>query len=218
MGDITVALIDYNMGNIRSIKNALEIFTENVRVVSEGAELGSPSAVVVPGVGSFGDGIKNLRQQGFIEPLCELIVDRKIPYLGICLGLQFLADQSTEQGVHDGLGWISGEVTRIMPQNQKHRVPHMGWNSVRFASDTDTVLFREFDTNGTFYFVHSYHLDPETIEHNQITSTSWHGTKVTASIRQNNIFGVQFHPEKSQAAGLKVIENFVQYVNRGGDL
>jgi len=218
MDTVTVALIDYNMGNIRSIQNGFEIFTEDVRIVSDGSELGSPSAVVVPGVGSFGDGIENLRQQGFIEPLRELVVDKKTPYLGICLGLQFLADYSTERGVYDGLGWISGEVTRIKPQNDEYRVPHMGWNSVRFEDNTNTVLFREFDMNDTFYFVHSYHLDPETIKDSQITSTSWHGTEVTASIRQNNIFGVQFHPEKSQGAGLKVIENFVEYANRGDDL
>jgi glutamine amidotransferase len=215
---MTVALVDYNMGNMRSIRNALRVITQDVRTISEGDELGSPDAVVVPGVGSFADGMENLRQRGFIEPLTELVVNQEIPYLGICLGLQFLADHSTEGGVHDGLGWLSGEVTRIQPESDEFRVPHMGWNNTDITPETDTVLFHEFDSSGTFYFVHSYHLSPETTDQSQITSTSWHGTDVTASVRQNNIFGVQFHPEKSQAAGLKIIESFVSHANEGDDL
>jgi glutamine amidotransferase len=218
MNDPTVALIDYDMGNMRSIRNALRVMTKDVTTVSDGGELGSPNAVVVPGVGSFADGMANLRQRGFIEPLTELVVDEKTPYLGICLGLQFVADHSTERGVHDGLGWINGEVTRLQPESEEFRVPHMGWNNVEIRSNEDEVLYKEFESSGTFYFVHSYHLSPETTDNSHITSTSWHGTDVTASIRQDNIFGVQFHPEKSQATGIKVIENFVDYVNGGDSL
>jgi len=215
---MTVALVDYNMGNIRSIRNALRVVTQDVRTISEGDQIGSPDAVVVPGVGSFANGMENLRKKEFVEPLTELVVDEETPYLGICLGLQFLADHSTEQGVHDGLGWMPGEVTRIEPETDKFRVPHMGWNSARIDPETDSVLFDEFGTSGTFYFVHSYHLNPKTTEKSQVTSTSWHGTDVTASVRRNNIFGVQFHPEKSQGTGLKVIENFVSHAKRGDDL
>lgn len=215
---MSIALVDYDMGNMRSIRNALQVVTKDVRTVSKAHDLGSPDGIVVPGVGSFADGMQNLRQQGFVEPLTELVVEKETPYLGICLGLQFLADHSTERGVHDGLGWVSGEVTRIEPETDEFCVPHMGWNNVRITTENDTLLFDEFDTSGTFYFVHSYHLAPETTNRNQITSIARHGIDVTASIRQNNIFGVQFHPEKSQAAGLKVIENFISYANGGDDL
>jgi glutamine amidotransferase len=194
------------------------VVTQDVRTVSEGEELGSPDAVVVPGVGSFADGIENLRQRGFVKPLTELVVAGDTPYLGICLGLQFLADHSTEHGVHDGLGWISGEVTRVAPETDEFRVPHMGWNDTHVITATDSVLFDGFDNDGTFYFVHSYHLDPKTTDKSIITSTSWHGIDLTASIRQSNIFGVQFHPEKSQAAGLKLIENFISHANGDDDL
>jgi glutamine amidotransferase len=213
-----VALVDYGMGNMKSIRNALRVVTKDVRIVTEGCELELPDAVVVPGVGSFADGMENLRQRGFIEPLTELVLKEEIPYLGICLGLQFLAERSTEGGVQEGMGWISGKVTRIEPDTEKFRVPHMGWNNVSLSPEIDSILFDGFDTDGTFYFVHSYHLDPETIDQSRITSTSWHGTDVTASIRKNNIFGVQFHPEKSQATGLKLLENFTSYVNGGDDL
>ena len=218
MNDVTVALVDYNMGNIRSIRNALNLITDNVRTVSDGSELGSPDAVVVPGVGAFADGMENLRQRGFVEPLTEMSVDEETPYLGICLGLQFLADRSTERGTHDGLGWVSGEVRRIAPDSDEFRVPHMGWNSVDIDAAKDPTLFRDFNSNGTFYFVHSYHFDPETTDTDHITASSWHGTNVTAAIREGNIFGVQFHPEKSQGAGLKVIENFINFVNGCDDL
>jgi glutamine amidotransferase len=217
MNDVTVALVDYNMGNIRSIRNALNLVAEDVRTVSDGSDLGSPDAVVVPGVGAFSDGMENLRQRGFIDPLTELSVNEETPYLGICLGLQFLADGSTEHGTHDGFGWISGEVKRITPNSDEFRVPHMGWNSVEIAHTADPILFRGFDSSGTFYFVHSYHLDPETTDADLITASSWHGTDVTAAIRSNNIFGVQFHPEKSQGAGLKIIESFIRFANGGGD-
>lgn len=215
---MTISLIDYNMGNIKSIYNALRVVTDDVKLVSKGHELEAPDAVIVPGVGAFSDGMENLRRRGFIEPLTEFIIKENVPYLGICLGLQFLADWSKERGTHRGLGWISGGVTKIKPKDEESRVPHMGWNCINITKEQDTVLFQDFESTGTFYFVHSYHLNPQTIDREQITSMTRHGTKITASIRSGNLFGVQFHPEKSQAAGLKLLENFVEYANRGGDL
>jgi glutamine amidotransferase len=215
VGDGKVAIVDYNMGNIQSISNALSVVTDDVEVVSEGGEVGDPDAVVVPGVGAFADGMNNFEARGFSEPLTELVVDGETPLLGICLGMQFLAERSEEHGTHPGLGWVAAEVERIEPAEDGYRVPHMGWNDVEVPADADSVLFRDFESAGTFYFVHSYHLDPRTLDGSLTTGRSWHGTEVTAAIRQDNIFGVQFHPEKSQGAGLKILENFTRYAGRG---
>jgi glutamine amidotransferase len=218
MSDVTVSLVDYNMGNIQSIYNALRVVTEDIEIVSRGSEIESPDAIVVPGVGSFAEGMQNLRQQGFIDPLNRFVIEEGTPYLGICLGLQFLADRSTEGGIHEGLGWIPGEINRIDTETDEYRVPHMGWNEVDIGTETDSELFRNFEPTEVFYFLHSYHMDPETVDDRYTTSTAWHGTDITASVRSDNIFGVQFHPEKSQGTGLKVIENFIYYVKRGDDL
>jgi glutamine amidotransferase len=216
MTSVSIAIVDYNMGNIQSIRNALHVVADDIRIVSDGSELGSPQAIVLPGVGSFADGMENLRKQGFIEPLTEMVKKEEVPYLGICLGLQFLAENSTENGLRGGLGWIPGKVVRVSPQSESVRVPHMGWNSVDTSAREDSILFHGFNSEGTFYFVHSYHLNPETTTDSIVTATTWHGEEITAAIRKDNIFGVQFHPEKSQGAGLRVLENFVNYAN-GGD-
>lgn len=212
--NVTVTVVEYEMGNIGSIRNALNVVAADVEIVAHGDELESPDAVVVPGVGSFAEGMENLRDRCFIDPLSELVVDQATPYLGICLGLQFLADCSEEKGKHKGFGWIPGTVTRLEPEDD-FSVPHMGWNSTKLESMEEAVLFRGLDGSGTFYFVHSYHLDPATTDNSIITARSWHGTDVTAAIKMDNIFGVQFHPEKSQGAGLKLLENFVAFANRG---
>ena len=204
------------MGNIGSIRNALNVVADDVKVVSRGDELGFPDAVVVPGVGSFAEGIKKLREHCFIKPLTELVVDQGVPYLGICLGLQFLADCGKEGGDHEGFGWIPGTITQIKPR-EKFDVPHIGWNSVNVESRKNTVLFNGFNDGGVFYFVHSYHLNPVTTDNSIITAQSWHGTDVTAAIAVDNIFGVQFHPEKSQDSGIKLLDNFVTFAEGGND-
>jgi len=209
----SIALVDYNMGNIQSIKNAFSVFTKNVKVVSKGSEIGTPDAIVVPGVGSFGEGIKNLQQRNMIDPITELSFNGNIPFLGICLGMEFLAQSSTEQGNHDGLGWIPGEIRRIDTNSSTFRVPHMGWNKLDLADNLETVLFQDFDGGESVYFVHSYHLDPQTTDDNIITATTSHGCEITAAVESENIFGTQFHPEKSQGTGLKIIENFVNFAD-----
>lgn len=211
--DVTVTVVEYNMGNIGSVENALNVVAKNVEVVSHGDKLGTPDAIVVPGVGSFAEGIDKLRERCFIDPLADLVVDKGTPYLGICLGLQFLVDGSEEGGYHEGFGWIPGTVTQVKPEEQGFNVPHMGWNSTKIESEDDTMIFREFKASGTFYYVHSYHLDPATTDGSVVVARTWHGTDVTAAVRMNNIFGVQFHPEKSQGAGLKLLENFVAFAN-----
>ncbi len=207
-----IAIIDYGMGNLQSISNAFELLGENVTIVNDPSKLRQAKAIILPGVGAFGDGIKNLQERGFIPVLQEEVIEKKKPYLGVCLGLQFLAKTSEEHGIHQGLGWINGEVKHIKPNSQQFKIPHIGWNEITFQEKT--TLFDDLGDKETFYFVHSYALSLAPEEADTITSTCWHGTTITASIQKGNIFGVQFHPEKSQGAGLKVLENFCKYVHQ----
>jgi glutamine amidotransferase len=208
--DESVVIIDYGMGNIQSIYNALEVVEGNPRIVDDPGDLGTTDGIIVPGVGAFADGMAALQERGFVDELEQRVLDDDVPYLGLCLGMQFLASMSTEHGDHDGLGWIPGVVERIEPDDTEFTVPHMGWNGVETRSDS--MLYREFPSDPTFYFVHSYQFHPET--ESVITGTSWHGTEITASVQKDNIFGVQFHPEKSQGTGLRLLENFTEFVER----
>lgn len=212
-----VVVVDYGMGNIKSIHNALRVVGADPQVVEEPSAIPDADAIVLPGVGAFADGMRHLREQGFVEPLQEAVVDEGVPYLGLCLGMQFLATDSHEHGTHDGLGWVEGTVERIEPESEGFRVPHMGWNDVDVRPEADEVLYRGFDDEPVFYFVHSYHLVVADGTEDVVSGTSWHGTDIVASVRRGNVFGVQFHPEKSQGAGLRVLENFVEYASARDD-
>ena len=207
-----IAIIDYGMGNLQSIKNAFELLGEEVKIVTDPNDLRKAAAIVLPGVGAFGDGMKNLRERGFLPALQEEVIKEKKLYLGICLGLQFLAKTSEEHGMHAGLGWIDGEVKRIRPKTPGFKIPHIGWNEA--ISSGKNILFEGLERKETFYFVHSYTLSLSPPEAEIVTSTCWHGAEIVASIHKENIFGVQFHPEKSQGAGLKVLENFCRFVHQ----
>lgn len=200
-----IAIVDYGAGNLQSIYNAFEAIGAKAQIVSE-PDLSAYKAIVVPGVGGFSDCIKNLRESGFAAELREQVIVRKKPYLGICLGMQFLGEKSFEHGEHKGLGWLEGNVQRIRPSDAKFKVPHMGWNNVKVVKES--ILFSGL-IEPTFYFVHSYHLESP----GNMTSSCYHGLEVTASVEKGHIFGVQFHPEKSQGAGLKVLENFCRYAD-----
>jgi glutamine amidotransferase len=208
--DSSVVIVDYGMGNIRSIYNALEVVGGNPRIVDDPDDIGDADGIIVPGVGAFADGMAALHERGFVEALERHVQTDGIPYLGLCLGMQFLATESYEHGEHDGLGWIPGVVRRIEPEDETFTIPHMGWNSV--DTESESPLYSDFPSDPTFYFVHSYQFDPETAS--VTTGTSWHGAEITASVRKDNIFGVQFHPEKSQGTGLRLLENFTDYVER----
>jgi glutamine amidotransferase len=201
-----IAIIDYDAGNLRSVFNAFEAIGQKAFITRDPAKLKRAKAIVLPGVGAFGDGMASLKRMNLIEVLNEEIVEKKKPYLGICLGMQFLANESEELGNHRGLGWIDGSVRIIRPNDPKFRIPHIGWNNIEVKKKAP--LFEGFSGDPVFYFVHSYHLEPE----GSPSATCWHGTTVTASIQKDNIFGVQFHPEKSQKEGLKVLENFVKII------
>lgn len=203
-----IGVIDHGMGNIRSVLNAFEAIGKTALRISDPKTLGTVSAIVLPGVGAFRDGMANLRNSGFIEALDEEVQNRGKPFLGLCLGLQLLAEYGTEHGDHAGLGWISGSCKRLAvpPKDPDLRVPHIGWNDVRFS--TGEGIYRELGESQSFYFVHSYVLHPD--DPSIVTGRCDHGENFVASIQSGHIFATQYHPEKSQAAGLKVLSNWCE--------
>ena len=205
-----IAIIDYEAGNLKSVYNAFEAIGHITIVTSDPVELKKAAAIVLPGVGAFGEGMAALRRKNVIDALIEEVLVKKKPYLGICLGMQFLASESEEIGTHRGFGWLKSRVKRIQSNDVKFKIPHMGWNNVEIKKRNP--LFENLETEPVFYFVHSYCLDLMDDPANSISSTCWHGTTITASVQKDNIFGVQFHPEKSQQAGLHLLENFVNLI------
>lgn len=197
-----VAIVDYGLANIRSVVNAFSCFEIDVKVAESGAALEDADAIVLPGVGSFDAGMCGLRERGHVEHLERVVRERGRPYLGICLGMQFLLEGS-EEGGEAGLGWMSGTCRRFSAPGLK--VPHIGWNETRIASRQS--VFRELPDAVDFYFVHSYYLpaDGGACE----TAICEYGEPFVAALANDNIHAVQFHPEKSQLAGMKVIETFL---------
>ena len=205
-----IAIIDYEAGNLRSVFNAFEAIGQKPLITHDPFKLKKASAIVLPGVGAFGDGMAALRRMDLIEVLNEEVVDKKKPYLGICLGMQFLATVSEEHGTYAGLGWIDGAIRLIRPNDPKFRIPHIGWNNIDIKKRSP--LYEGFEGETIFYFLHSYHLELAETCADGVSATSWHGVTVTASVQKENILGVQFHPEKSQKDGLKLLENFVKII------
>jgi len=205
-----IAVVDYGAGNLRSVVNGFEAIGHKVAVVKDPDKLVKASAIILPGVGAFGASMEEIRRQKLVEPLEELVFSQKLPYLGICLGMQFLAEASLEKGRHQGLGWIRGKAELMSPNDGKFRIPHMGWNDISYRETCP--LFEGLGKKPVFYFVHSYHLVVTEDEADFVTASCWHGLTVTAAVQKDNIFGVQFHPEKSQENGLKVLENFIKSI------
>ncbi len=187
--------------------NAVESLGRTVRVAEEPAALKGADAVILPGVGAFGDGMEGLRKRDFVDALGEIVLAKRKPFLGICLGMQLLATEGLENGHHAGLDWVSGTVRRLVPDDPRLRVPHIGWNDVRIQRKS--LLLEGIEEAPVFYFVHSFFLDPAASSAEAVTSTCWHGLDLAATVEQGNIFGVQFHPEKSQRAGLQLLKNFL---------
>ncbi len=202
-----ITIVDYGAGNLRSVANAIEALGRQAQVVEDARGLRGASAIILPGVGAFGDGMEGLRKRDLVDVLTEEVVGKGKPFLGICLGMQVLATEGLENGRHLGLGWIPGTVRRIEPAEKRFKVPHMGWNDVQ--SERPSRLLEGLPEAPVFYFVHSYYFDPAPDSVDTVTATAWHGAKVPAVIERGHVFGVQFHPEKSQRAGLKVLENFL---------
>jgi glutamine amidotransferase len=200
-----VSIVDYGMGNIRSVNNAFEALGAQPTIVSEPELLRDADLIVLPGVGAFGDGMANLRSQGWVGVLEREVLDRGKPFLGLCVGMQLLASTGTEHGEHRGLGWVPGRVTRLQPADASCRVPHVAWNDVAFTKSKG--LYRDLGDAADFYFVHSYALQPD--DPRVISGMCDHGGEFAASIEVDNIYATQFHPEKSQKAGMTVLRNFL---------
>ena len=198
-----VLVIDYSMGNLRSVSNALRAVGAAPVVSNDPADLAQAARIVLPGVGAFGDGMRNLRERGWVEPLEREVLQRGKPFLGLCVGMQLLAERGTEHGSHTGLGWIEGTVERL--PSDEVRVPHIGWNDVTVR---DGARLYEGVEQPVFYFVHSYALVPN--DDRVVTGSCTYGIEFAASVEQGNVHATQYHPEKSQQAGLGVIRNFLQ--------
>ena len=206
---MNVTIVDYNSGNISSVINS---FTEvakgtvNLEVTSDYKKIKSSDKVVLPGQGSFKSCIDALnRINGLKDTLDEFVINKKKPLFGICVGLQMFADVGYEETETKGLGWISGKVSKIDNKNGKYKLPHIGWNQINIVKDSK--IFKNVENNSHMYFVHSYEFIPE--DKNVISATTDYSSNIVCSVEKENIFGTQFHPEKSDKLGLKIINNFL---------
>jgi len=211
-----IAIVDYGMGNLRSVHKAFEKVGLQAIVTHEPGVIKKAAGLVVPGVGAFKKAMENLKELGLVDPLIEFIASGK-PFLGICLGLQILFSESEEFGVQSGLGIFKGRVVRfsfslsgLSPSENPLKIPHMGWNSVHVRKRFPALEGIENDAH--FYFVHSYYPVPEDQE--IVATTTDYGGEFVSSIGRENLFACQFHPEKSQAAGLKILKNFGSLIRR----
>jgi glutamine amidotransferase len=204
-----IAIIDYGMGNLRSVQKGLERVGGFAEVVSTPEPIEAADKIVLPGVGAFGDAMNHLQERNLIDAIQQAVTKGK-PFLGICLGLQLLFETSYEEGRFQGLGIVPGEVVRFdfndAAQHRDLKIPHMGWNQVRFPQSCPLV--EGVDDGSYFYFVHSYHVVPT--QQDVIAGVCDYGGDFTAMIWQDNVFATQFHPEKSQAIGLRILENFAR--------
>ncbi|MGY9005893.1 MAG: imidazole glycerol phosphate synthase subunit HisH [Alphaproteobacteria bacterium] len=206
---MTVAIIDYGSGNLRSAAKAFERASDGVDVLvtNQASDLDNASHIVLPGVGAFGDCASGLDSVlGMMAALKSNVIDKGKPFLGICVGMQLMADRGLEHGTHEGFGWIGGDVVAI-ERDKDLKVPHMGWNELEF--ETPHPLLDGITPGSHAYFVHSYQLVPKTPS--EILATVDYGGAITAMVGRDNMVGTQFHPEKSQALGLQFIANFFKW-------
>lgn len=204
MGVIVIAIIDYDAGNIKSVEKAMTLLGQEAAVTRNKDTILSADKVILPGVGSFGDAMGKIRQYG-LEPVIRQVAESGTPFLGICLGLQLLFEQSDESPGVPGLGILKGKILRI-PEAEGLKIPHMGWNSLAFP--VKGRLFSGLPEEPYVYFVHSYYL--EAADEQIVTAVAEYGTRIHASVEQGNVFACQFHPEKSSDAGLHILKNFVE--------
>lgn len=201
-----IAIIDYGMGNLRSVQKALQKVGAEAVITNERETIESAGAVVLPGVGAFGDAMANLRSQGLVETI-KRVVERGTPLFGICLGLQLFFEESEEMGLHRGLGLFPGRVRRF---DVGLKVPHIGWNQVHICRQSPLL---DGLTDGSYaYFVHSYYVEPA--EDDSILTTTDYGLDFASIVGRGNVFGIQFHPEKSQDVGMRILRNFVTMVEK----
>lgn len=199
-----LTIVDYGMGNLRSVQKAAEKVGADAVITSDPAAIASAEKIVLPGVGAFRDAIQALHDQDLVDPIKSAIEEDR-PFLGICLGLQLLLELSYEDGEFEGLGIVPGKVCRFdLPPDLK--IPHMGWNQLTLT-DSANPLFADISPDAWFYFVHSYYVAPT--EESWVAGRTDYGGPFVSTIRRSNVFATQFHPEKSQSAGLQLLKNFV---------
>lgn len=199
-----IGIVNYGMGNLASVKNAFDYLSISSKIISNPNELGNVDKIVLPGVGAFGMAIENLNNTGFAEAIQEYVIDKEVPILGLCLGMQLLLDHSTEHGSHVGLGIVKGQVKFFGEIINDMPIPHMGWNNVHFSEESR--MFQNIGSSPDYYFVHSYYCQLENpAEASGITN---YGIDFHSSLEKDHVFGCQFHPEKSQKAGLSIFKNF----------
>ena len=206
---MNVTIVDYNSGNISSVINSFkEVAKEkaNIEVTSNLNKIKSSDKLVLPGQGSFKTCTKALNDiEGLVDTLNEFVINDKKPLLGICVGLQMFADIGYEESESKGLGWIAGKVSKIDNQNNKFKLPHIGWNEINIVKESR--IFKDVENNSHMYFVHSYEFIPD--DKNVISATTDYASKIVCSVEKENIFGTQFHPEKSDKIGIQIIQNFI---------
>lgn len=209
----TVAIIDYGSGNLRSAAKAFEHSCReygldfDVLVTDSAADLDAASHIVLPGQGAFADCMSGLENSGMLEALRENVIVHGKPFLGICVGMQLLADKGLEHGEHDGLGWVGGVVEPLQLDDKALKIPHMGWNEVEILSDHP--IFKDVENGAHYYFVHSFVFKCNEGKH--LMSVADYGGQITAMVANANMIGVQFHPEKSQESGMLLLRNFLNW-------
>jgi len=202
----SIVIIDYNIGNLRSVQKSFEINDCDAIITNDHKTILKADKIILPGVGSFRDGMNGLLNLGLVEVLNEAVIYNKKPFLGICLGMQLMANRSYENTETKGLGWLDSDIVRFdfTSINKDFKIPHVGWNSVKF--EADCLLYKGVPDESDFYFVHSYYHD---LHEDIVTGSSNYGYQFASSLQKKNLFGFQFHPEKSQEYGLKIIKNFI---------
>ena len=206
---MNITIVDYKSGNISSVMNSFNEVAKNkvkIEATSDINKIKSSDKIVLPGQGSFKscvDGLNNI--SGLVDILNEFAINKKKPLLGICVGLQMFADIGYEETETKGLGWISGKVSKIDNQNGKFKLPHIGWNQINILKESK--IFKDIENNSHMYFVHSYEFIPE--DKNVVLATTDYSSNIVCSVEKENLFGTQFHPEKSDKIGLKIIKNFI---------
>jgi glutamine amidotransferase len=200
-----IVIIDYGMGNLRSVQKAFERIRVPVKISSDYDEILESNKLVLPGVGHFAKGISNLKESGLFDVLNEVVLEKKKQVLGICLGMQLMTEFS-EEGNCEGFGWIKAETKKFAFQGNGLKIPHMGWNNLLIKNAAS--IFKDINSDNFFYFVHSYYVTCDN-ENNVLAETNY-GNKFVSSLHKDNIYGCQFHPEKSHDVGLKVLKHFAE--------
>lgn len=203
---MNVIIIDYGMGNLGSVQRALEQCSARCAISSNPEDLTNATHIILPGVGAFSEGMNQIHQRGWFTAIREAVFQNSMPLLGICLGMQLLADIGDEGGKTSGLSLIPGEVCLLQPQSPKERIPHVGWNEI-VKSGTNPI-FNDIPDGSDFYFVHSYHF--KVVNPQNIIATTAYCGEFSSAVSAGNVFGVQFHPEKSQRSGFQLLRNFLK--------